>query len=129
MMEVCMAAFKTISYILAAILILFGVLFIVAAFGETTNLNWAIIGGILLVIGFAIILVASIFFKSTTSETSQLNTTLQVDLPADVDVERFKCQDCGAQLTMDNVKIVAGAPMVDCPYCGAAYQLTEKPKW
>ena len=124
-----MAAFKTIGYILATILILFGVLFLLAAFGETWNPGWAILGGILLVIGFAIILVASLFFKSSTSETNQQNTTLQVDLPADVDVERFKCQDCGAQLSMDNVKMVAGAPMVDCPYCGAAYQLTEKPKW
>ena len=29
----------------------------------------------------------------------------------------------------DGVKMVAGAPMVDCPYCGAAYQLSEDPKW
>lgn len=122
-----MAAFKTIGYIFAAILIIFGVLFLLAAFGETFNLGWAIIGGILLLVGFAIILVASLLFK--TGETTTQQTTLKVDLPADVNVERFKCQDCGAQLSMDNVKMVAGAPMVDCPYCGAAYQLTEEPKW
>lgn len=122
-----MAALKTIGYIFAAVLILFGVLFLLAAFGETWNPGWAVIGGILLVVGFGIILVASIFIKTPTSTTQQ--TTLQVNLPGDVNVERFQCQDCGAQLTMDNVKMVAGAPMVECPYCNAAYQLTEDPKW
>lgn len=122
-----MTALKTIGYIFAAILIIFGVLFLLAAFGETFNFGWAIIGGILLLVGFAIILVASLLFKPGDTTTQQ--TTLKVDLPADVNVERFKCQDCGAQLSMDNVKMVAGAPMVDCPYCGAAYQLTEDPKW
>lgn len=122
-----MSAFKTIGYIFSAILILFGVLFVIAAFGETFNAGWVIIGGILLVVGFGIILAVSFFFKAPASTTQQ--TTLQVNLPGDVNVERFKCLDCGAQLTMDNVKMVAGAPMVECPYCNATYQLTEDPKW
>ncbi|MCB2180259.1 hypothetical protein KQH54_03975 [bacterium] len=122
-----MAALKTIGYIFSAILILFGVLFILAAFGETWNPGWAVIGGILLVVGFGIILAISFLLKTSSTTTQQ--TTLQVNLPGDVNVERFKCQDCGAQLTMDNVKMVAGAPMVECPYCNAAYQLTEDPKW
>jgi len=25
--------------------------------------------------------------------------------------------------------MVAGAPMVTCPYCHTSYQLTEDPKW
>jgi hypothetical protein len=124
-----MGALKTIGYIFAAILILFGVLFILAAFGQTWNLGWAIIGGILLVVGFGIIIALSIFFKSPSSSETSHQTTLEVNLPGDVNVERFQCSDCGAQLSMDNVKMVAGAPMVDCPYCGAAYQLTEDPKW
>ena len=123
-----MNALKIVGYIFAAILILFGVLFILAAFGETWNAGWAVIGGILLVVGFAIILVLSLVLKKASPEAQQ-QTTLQVNLPGDVNVERFKCADCGAQLTMDNVKMVAGAPMVDCPYCDAAYQLTEDPKW
>jgi hypothetical protein len=124
-----LGALKTIGYILAAILIIFGVLFVLAAFGETWNLGWAIIGGVLLLIGFGIILILSLFFKSPSTSTTQHQTTLEVNLPADVNIERFQCADCGAQLSMDNVKMVAGAPMVDCPYCGAAYQLTETPKW
>lgn len=125
-----MGALKTIGYIFAAILILFGVLFIIAATGPEGSLGWMVTGGILLLVGFGIILVLGIFFKKKTAAVADQNhTTLQVNLPGDVNVERFKCADCGAQLTMDNVKMVAGAPMVECPYCDAAYQLTEEPKW
>ncbi len=124
-----MGAIKVIGYIFSAILILFGILFILAAFGQTFNGGWLVIGGILLVVGFAIIIVVSLLIKKPSTTTNTQQTTLEVNLPADVNVERFKCADCGAQLTMDNVKMVAGAPMVECPYCDAAYQLTEQPKW
>ncbi|MBN2044735.1 MAG: hypothetical protein JW757_06935 [Anaerolineales bacterium] len=124
-----MGALKIVGYIFAAILILFGVLFILAAFGETWNLGWAVIGAILLIVGFGILLAVSLLLKKADSASNQHQTTLEVNLPGDVNVERFKCADCGAQLTMDNVKMVAGAPMVECPYCDAAYQLTEDPKW
>jgi uncharacterized Zn-finger protein len=30
---------------------------------------------------------------------------------------------------MDNIQMVAGAPVVNCPYCKTTYQLTEEPKW
>ena len=122
-----MRAIKTIGYIFSAILIFFGVLFIWGAFSDQGNPGWIIIGAISVLIGFAIILFAS--KAKTKDESQQHQTTLNVQLPADVDIERFQCQDCGAQLSMDNVKMVAGAPMVDCPYCDAAYQMTEKPKW
>lgn len=121
-----MAALKTIGYIFSAILILLGVLFVIAAFGETWSPGTAVAGGIMIAVGFGIILLAALF-KPKSQQTQQ--TTLKVELPGDVNIERFQCQDCGAQLSMDNVKMVAGAPMVDCPYCGAAYQLTEEPKW
>ena len=122
-----MAALKTIGYIFAAILIFFGVLFIWGSFSAQGTPAWIITGAISVLIGFGIIFLAS--RKPKAESVIQNNTTLNVELPSDVDIERFKCQDCGAQLSMDNVKMVAGAPMVDCPYCGAAYQLSEKPKW
>ena len=28
-----------------------------------------------------------------------------------------------------DIKLVAGAPVVTCPFCGTTYQLTEEPKW
>lgn len=122
-----MGALKTIGNIFAAILILFGVLFIWGAFSSEGSPGWIIVGGISVLIGFGVILLAN--RKKPSEESVQQNTTLNIQLPGDMAIERFQCQDCGAQLSMDNVKMVAGAPMVDCPYCGAAYQLTEEPKW
>jgi transcription elongation factor Elf1 len=53
----------------------------------------------------------------------------RIDLSGDVDLEKFTCQNCGGALTSDNIKMVAGAPVVSCPYCGTSYQLSEEPKW
>ena len=122
-----MGALKTIGNIFAAILIFFGVLFIWGAFSDAGSPGWIIIGAITVLVGFVIIFFAN--RKKSSESSAQHNTTLNIQLPGDVAIERFQCQDCGAQLSMDNVKMVAGAPMVDCPYCGAAYQLTEEPKW
>ena len=122
-----MSGLKIIGFIAAGIIILFGVLFILGAFSPQGQTGWLITGSILSFIGFGIIWFTARAGKK--EGDTYIQTTVKVDLPGDVDVERFKCQDCGAQLTMDAVKMVAGAPMVECPYCDAAYQLTEEPKW
>lgn len=121
-----MSGGRTIATIVAGILILFGVLLIMGATDPTGDTGWIILGIIFIVIGLVIIWFSS---RAAKKEAAESQTTLQIDLPADVNIERFQCQDCGAQLTMDNVKMVAGAPMVNCPYCDAAYQLSEEPKW
>ena len=56
-------------------------------------------------------------------------TVLKIDLPGQTKIEAMKCKNCGGALKPENVKMVAGAPMVECPYCGTTYQLTEEPKW
>jgi hypothetical protein len=124
-----MSAGKLIAYIFSGIIIIFGFLFMWGAFSPEGNVSWLFIGGFTILVGFGIIFAAGRLGKKGTSDVQQHQTTLKIDLPSDVNIERFQCQDCGAQLSMDNVKMVAGAPMVDCPYCGAAYQLTEQPKW
>ena len=55
--------------------------------------------------------------------------TMNVDLPGNTEVTAMTCRNCGGALKPENVKMVAGAPMVECPYCGTTYQLTEEPKW
>lgn len=55
--------------------------------------------------------------------------TMNVDLPGDTKVSPLTCRNCGGALKPENVKMVSGAPMVQCPYCGTTYQLTEEPKW
>ncbi|MEI7988682.1 MAG: hypothetical protein WCI88_06555 [Chloroflexota bacterium] len=121
-----MSAGKIIAYICAAILIVFGVLFILATFSPNGNLGWMVIGLILVGIGFGFIWFAS---RSKPSDSPPQESTYKVDLSGSVKLESLKCQSCGGALSPDNVKMVAGAPVVTCPYCGVSYQLTEEPKW
>ncbi len=123
-----MSAGKKIANIFSAIVIIFGFLSILGAFSPEGNPSWLLTGSILTLFGFGIIWLASRIDRKAPDQI-QHQTTLKIDLPSDVNVERFKCQDCGAQLAMDEIKMAAGAPLVNCPYCGAAYQLTEEPKW
>jgi DNA-directed RNA polymerase subunit RPC12/RpoP len=125
-----MQAVKIIAYIAAAILIFFGILFIWGAFSQETQGAgasgvWIITGVISVGIGFGLI-----WFASRQKQAVQgNNVTLKVDLPANVSMDSFKCQSCGGALSPENVKMVAGAPVVSCPYCNTTYQLTEEPKW
>jgi len=123
-----MSAGKLIAYIFAAILIFFGVLFIWATFSPDGQLGWLVVGVISVGIGFGIIW----FTRRRKEEFGGINgegVSLKIDLPGDVNLDSMKCQSCGGSLTMDNIKMVAGAPVVSCPYCNTTYQLTEEPKW
>lgn len=116
---------KIIAYIAAAILIFFGILFIWGAFSPDGSIGWIIIGLISVGIGFVLI-----WFGSRRKPTdSEEKVTLQIDLPADINLDTLKCQKCGGSLTTENISMVAGAPVIDCPYCGTTYQITEEPKW
>lgn len=121
-----MSAGKVIAYIFSAILIFFGVLFIWATFSPDGQIGWFVIGLVSVGIGFALI-----WFTSRRKAFSGDGDTvsLNIDLPGDVNLDTMKCQSCGGALTMDNIKMVAGAPLVSCPYCNTSYQLTEEPKW
>jgi hypothetical protein len=123
-----MSAGKVIAYIFSAILIFFGVLFIWATFSPEGQIYWLIIGIITVVIGFGIIWFAR-RSKPASDVASGNGVTLKVDLPGDVNLDSMQCNSCGGALTMDNIKMVAGAPVVSCPYCNTTYQLTEDPKW
>lgn len=57
------------------------------------------------------------------------NVTYKIDLPGQTQVEQLKCRNCGGSLKADNIKMIAGAPTVECPFCGTVYQMTEEPKW
>ena len=120
-----MSGIKIIAYIGAAILIFFGVLFVWGAFGTNPHPEWICVGIISVGIGFGLIWFAS--HRKPTNGGD--NVTIQVDLPANVAMDTLKCQSCGGTLKPDDIKMVAGAPVVTCPYCDTTYQLTEEPKW
>ena len=122
-----MSFIKIISFIAAAILIFFGVLFIWGAFSPDGSVAWIPIGLVSVVIGFGLIWFGS--RQKPTGEQAGNNVTLNIDLPANVSLDTLKCKSCGGTLTMENIQMVAGAPVVNCPYCHTTYQLTEEPKW
>ncbi|MDD5468112.1 MAG: hypothetical protein PHS96_09915 [Anaerolineales bacterium] len=122
-----MTAGKVIAYLAAAILIFFGVLFIWGAFSPQGSTGWIAIGLISVVIGMALIWLAGRSRPAAASAGE--NVTLKIDLPANVNMDTLKCQSCGGELKMENIQMIAGAPVVNCPYCHTTYQLKEEPKW
>jgi len=86
----------------------------------------AVLGVLAALVGVALIVAA---VRKTKAATTTQNVTLKVDLPADMNVEKMKCQSCGGVLGAKDVTMVNGAPMVTCPYCETVYQITEEPKW
>jgi hypothetical protein len=129
----------TWMYIGAGVLILvslcflgYGGLNVVGSYASTGSSSWLPLGiglvcvGLLLIGGGIVLIVVAA--RKNKQETVQ-NVTVKVDLPGQTQIEQMKCQSCGGTLTADNIKIVNGAPMVDCPYCHTVYQITEQPKW
>lgn len=122
-----MTAIKIIAYVAAAILIFFGVIFIWGAFSPQGSTGWILIGLISVGIGFGLIWFGS--RQKPATQAGEQNVTLNIDLPANVNLDSLKCKSCGGALTTKDIKMVAGAPVVTCPYCNSTYQLSEDPKW
>lgn len=131
---------KTLLYIGAGILLLIGIcLFgygILSVIGSTSSqgssswlsfgIGFSIVGAIFLAAGIGLIVFA---IRQKGGTGSGDNITYKIDLPSQTKVEQMKCRSCGGALKADNVKMIAGAPTVECPFCGTTYQLTEDPKW
>jgi hypothetical protein len=127
---------KTLLYLGAAVLFLIGLVLLFFGFVYFTapasaGGNPGVAGGLtaiglLLVAGGAGLVYAAIRGQKT--EVVQ-QVTMEVDLPGETKISQVKCRNCGGSLTPDNIRLVAGAPMVECPFCGTTYQFTEEPKW
>jgi DNA-directed RNA polymerase subunit RPC12/RpoP len=123
-----MSTGKTIGYIVAGILLFFGVLWLLSAFSaETLNPGGRLlVGGLLVVIGLGVIVAIRLREPKPKQEVV---VRQQIDIGADVDMEALKCQSCGAQLDKSAISLAEGAVVVTCPYCSATYQIVEEPKW
>lgn len=128
---------KTLLYIGAGILFLiglclvgYGVLSVIGSTSSSGSSDWLSFG-----IGFgcagALFLGggAGLIYLAMRGQKTEIVQEVKIDLPGDTQLEEMKCRSCGGSLTSDNIKLVNGAPMVNCPYCDTAYQLTEDPKW
>ena len=128
---------KTLLYIGAGILFLiglclvgYGVLSVIGSTASSGSSDWLSFG-----IGFGCVGVlflgggAGLIYLAMRGQKTEIVQEVKIDLPGDTKIEEMKCRSCGGTLTSDNIKLVNGAPMVNCPYCDTAYQLTEDPKW
>lgn len=112
---------KIVAYILAAVLLLFGFIFVTGAQGRIGTM----VTGIILMAG-AVALVIAMRLQPTKEEITHVQ---KIDLTGDVQLEQMKCSSCGGALSKEHLEVHGGAIFVDCPYCGASYQIEEAPKW
>jgi uncharacterized Zn-finger protein len=96
------------------------------AFSENGQFSWIFVGIASAGIGLGIVWLGNL--KAANMDGEQ-KVTLDIDLSGDVELEKFQCEQCGGNLSSKHVHMIAGAPTVECPYCGATYQISEKLKW
>jgi hypothetical protein len=123
-----MSSLKIIGYIVAAILVLFGVLFLLAAFSAdaASPVGRLIVGALLIAVGLGIIFAVRMREPKPKQEVT---IRQEIELGGDVQMEALKCESCGGQLDESAITVAEGAVMVSCPYCSATYQIVEEPKW
>ena len=123
-----MSTGKIIGYVFAAILLLFGVLFLLAAFySEAASPGGRLaVGAILVVLGLGIIVAIRL---REPKPQQQVVVKQQIDIGGEVAMESLKCEKCGGELDKSAISTVQGAVMVTCPWCGSNYQIVEEPKW
>jgi hypothetical protein len=112
---------KLITYILAAVIGFFGIMFIAGAQGQPLRV---VVGVVLLAAAGALV-----YLTRVRPQPQQTTLVQKIDLSGDVNLQEMKCKVCGATLSEKSVEVKAGAVFVNCEYCGASYQLEEEPKW
>lgn len=122
-----MSTGKTVGYIVAAVLIFFGILFIWGAFSPEGEVGWILVGVISVGIGLGIIVLVRLREPKPVQPPREI--IQKIDLSGDIDLETLKCQKCGGELQKDSITVKEGAVFISCPYCGSAYQMVEEPKW
>jgi uncharacterized membrane protein len=119
-----------ILLVIAASGICLGGFILLGAAGGAQGVNGIGTFGVLLgLLALVAGIVALVLASRRSKQAAAQNVTVKVDLPGDTVVEQMKCQSCGGSLSAEDIKLINGAPMVNCPYCHTVYQLTEQPKW
>jgi hypothetical protein len=120
--------------VLGCILVGFGSLLVIASSDPTGDQAWLTIGMIMIAVALVLIGVAVGYFayvraRSRREEVGPQEIVQKIDLSGDIALQNLKCRNCGGELTKDSIAVREGAVFVSCPYCGAAYQMVEEPKW
>lgn len=118
---------RAIGYLFAVLFIALGGIFLLALGAETQQFRPVDIALPIVFLGLGVgLLIWMARLKIRVEQT----IVQRVELSGDTQMERIKCQSCGAAVPGENVKLAGdGSVVVACPYCGNTYQLTESPKW
>ena len=109
--------------LLAVVLGVLGLLMVVAAGSGNAVPRIAV--------GVVLLLAAAVVGWIGRPQAIEIHQTLnqKVELSGDVRPQQMVCNQCGAPVPADSVKVRAGGIFVKCAHCGAEYQLEEAPKW
>ena len=117
-----------IGLIAAALLVLFGILWIIASTSSGGDSAWSGQGILMVVAGLVVVAVAVFIIIKMRPQPPQ-EIVQKIDLTGDVGLEKLKCKNCGAEVSKDSIVVKEGAIYISCPYCGSTYQMVEEPKW
>jgi Zn finger protein HypA/HybF involved in hydrogenase expression len=112
---------EILTYLIAAVIAFFGLMFVVGAQGQIVRF----LVGIVLFVAAGVL----VYLTRVRPKHEEITHVQKIDLTGDVRLEQMKCQSCQGALSKENLEVRAGAIFVDCPYCGASYQIEEAPKW
>ncbi len=117
------------GFVIAAILLFFGVLYILGSGSpEYGDPGWLTTGVVLVVIALALVGGGIVLVLATRPKPPQ-EIVQKIDLSGDMGMAKLKCKNCGAELDKNSILVKEGAIFVSCPFCGSTYQMVEEPKW
>jgi len=123
------SAGRIVGVVFACILLLFGILWLLAATSsspENASPGGRFVVGIILLIIGGLGLFGALWKPGKEKE---LKIVQKVELPGDMRLEQLKCSSCGAKLDKDSISVKAGSIVISCPYCMSTYEIEEEPKW
>ncbi len=128
--EAVMSIGRLFAILISIGLVLLGLIFIIAALSPQAASpgGRAFIGSVIAGIGLFLFV---FILRQKAAPGGAAGTVIQqkIELSGDVQLESLACARCGGAITQEHITVKAGAPFVQCPFCGSNYQLEEKPKW
>jgi Zn finger protein HypA/HybF involved in hydrogenase expression len=124
-----MRAGRFIGFAFAIIFLGLGLLFLLATGSPTNGARHAdgILAAVLLALGIGTLVLTLKFLPAIKIEETVVQ---KIDLTGQTELEQMKCKSCGGTLDASALKVAGdGSVVVNCPFCGSTYQITEKPKW
>ena len=109
---------KIVAYLVSAVLIFFGIVFVISTNLGVTNFF----------IGLVLIVIAGLLvFAVRDRKPIEIKQTVTVTGP--VKIKEVRCPNCGAIVDATKAEVHEGKPYVTCTYCGNKFELTEEPTW